>query len=76
MPALDSPPSGYHVIRSDPTVLKRSDIIVFIITGLAVAAAATLQFTHANDILRFAASAVALSLLAMNVSNGTEQVGN
>ena len=62
--------------RSAPPVLKRSDIIVFIITGLAVVFAATLQFTHANDILRFGVSAVALSLLAMNVSNGTEQVGN
>lgn len=57
-------------------MLKRSDIIVFIITGLAVVFAATLQFTHANDILRFAVSALALSLLAMNVSKGTEQVGN
>jgi len=57
-------------------VLKRSDIIVFIITGLAVVFSATLQLTHANEILRFGASAIALSLLAMNVSNGTEQVGN
>jgi len=62
--------------RSAPPVLKRSDIVVFTITGLAVVFAATLQFTHANDILRFAVSALALSLLAMNVSNGTEQVGN
>src|SRR6185295_2299253 len=62
--------------RYAPPVLKRSDIVVFIITGLAVVLSATLQLTHANEILRFAASAVALSLLAMNVSNGTEQVGN
>jgi len=62
--------------RYAPPVLKRSDIIVFIITGLAVVFSAALQLTHANEILRFGASAVALSLLAMNVSNGTEQVGN
>jgi Ca2+:H+ antiporter len=59
-----------------PPVLKRSDIIVFTITGAAVVLSATLHFAHANDILRFVVSAVALSLLAMNVSNGTEQVGN
>ena len=57
-------------------MLKRSNIIVFSITGLAVAVAAVLQFTGANDILRFVVAAVALSLLAMNVSTGTEQVGN
>ncbi len=57
-------------------MLKRSDIIVFSITGLVVAVAAVLQFTGANDILRFVVAAVALSLLAMNVSSGTEQVGN
>ena len=57
-------------------MLKRSDIIVFSITGLAVAVAAVLQFTGANDILRFVVAAVALSMLAMNVSTGTEQVGN
>jgi Ca2+:H+ antiporter len=62
--------------RSTSPVLKRSDITVFIITGLSVAVAAVLQLTHANDILRFVVSAFALSLLAMNVSNGTEQVGN
>ena len=57
-------------------MLKRSDIIVFSITGLAVAIAAVLQFTGANDILRFVFAAIALSLLAMNVSSGTEQAGN
>jgi Ca2+:H+ antiporter len=57
-------------------VLKRSDLLTFVVTGAAVALAAVLQFTGANDILRFAAAAIALSLLAMNVSNGTEQVGN
>src|SRR5678815_3943954 len=36
---------------------------------------AVLQLTGANDILRFACPALALSLLAMNVSSGTEQVG-
>ena len=57
-------------------MLKRSDIIVFGTTGAAVAVAAVLQFAGGNDILRFVFAAVALSLLAMNVSSGTEQVGN
>jgi len=57
-------------------VLKKSDIVVFAVTGVAVAVAAGLQFAGGNDILRFVVAAVALSLLAMNVSSGTEQVGN
>lgn len=56
-------------------MLKRSDIVVFVITGITVIVAAVLQLTGANDILRFVCSAVALSLLAMNVSSGTEHVG-
>jgi Ca2+:H+ antiporter len=58
-----------------PPVLKRSDVVVFAITGIAVVVAAVLQFTGANDILRFACSGFALSLLAMNVSSGTEHIG-
>jgi Ca2+:H+ antiporter len=57
-------------------VLKRSDLLVFVGTGVAVAASAGLQFAGGSDILRFVVAAVALSLLAMNVSSGTEQVGN
>jgi Ca2+:H+ antiporter len=57
-------------------VLQRSDIIVFAGTGVAVAVAAVLQFAGGNEILRFVFAAVALSLLAMNVSSGTEHVGN
>jgi Ca2+:H+ antiporter len=56
-------------------VLKRSDYTVFGITTAAVVLCAVLQFTGANDVLRFACAAGALSLLAMNVSNGTEQIG-
>jgi len=57
-------------------VLKRSDIVVFAVTGVAVAVSAVLQIAGGNDILRFVFAAVSLSLLAMNVSSGTEQVGN
>jgi Ca2+:H+ antiporter len=57
-------------------VIKRSDVVVFAVTGAAVAVSAGLQFAGGNDILRFVFAAVALSLLAMNVSSGTEQVGN
>jgi len=56
-------------------VLKRADITVFAITGAAVVAAALLHFMHGSAILQFASAAVALSLLAMNVSSGTEHVG-
>jgi len=56
-------------------VLQRNDIVVFGISVAAVAAAAVLHFTGANDVLRFVVAAAALSMLAMNVSSGTEQVG-
>ena len=56
-------------------MLQRNDIVVFGITGAAVVAAAVLHFTAANDVLRFAVAAAALSLLAVNVSSGTEHVG-
>ena len=56
-------------------MLKRNDIAVFGVTGGLLLFSAVLQLTHANDVLRFAAAAAALSMLAMNVSAGTEQVG-
>ena len=56
-------------------MLKRNDIAVFGVTGVLLLFSAVLQLTHANDVLRFAAAAAALSMLAMNVSAGTEQVG-
>ncbi len=56
-------------------MLQRKDVVVFGITGLAVVAAAVLHFTGANEVLRFVVAAAALSLLAMNVSSGTEHVG-
>lgn len=56
-------------------MLKRSDAIIFVITAAAVLAAAVLHVSGGNAVLQFAAAAIALSLLAMNVSNGTENVG-
>jgi Ca2+:H+ antiporter len=56
-------------------VLKRSDIVTFSITGLALVVAAVLHFAGASPILQFGTSAVALSLLALNVSSGTEHAG-
>lgn len=56
-------------------MLKRNDKLVFAITVALVVFAATLQALPANDILRFAVAAAALSMLAMNVAAGTEQVG-
>ncbi len=55
--------------------LKRHDVIIFAITAAVVVVAAIFKFTGARDILTFAASAAALSLLALNVSSGTEQAG-
>ena len=56
-------------------MLSRKDTITFSITAAAVAAAAVVQFGAANPIVKFLLAAVALSLLAMNVSSGTEQIG-
>lgn len=56
-------------------MLTRTDRIAFALTAVAVGASAAIHFTHANDVLGFAAAAAALSLLAMNVSRGTEQLG-
>jgi Ca2+:H+ antiporter len=57
-------------------VIKRNDIIGFIVTGNLVVAAAGLHFAHANAVLTFVVTATALSLLAVHVSQGTEQVGS
>ena len=56
-------------------MLNRTDTIVFSATGAAFIAAAVLHWSGANPVLQFVAAAVALSLLAMSVSNGTEAVG-
>lgn len=53
----------------------RNDKLIFAITAALVVIVAVLQAMHANDVLRFAAAAAALSMLAMNVSTGTEHVG-
>jgi Ca2+:H+ antiporter len=65
-----------RVSSSGIGVIKRNDIVSFVATGVTVAAAAGLHFAHANDVLTFVVTAAALSLLAMNVSQGTEQVGS
>jgi Ca2+:H+ antiporter len=56
-------------------VLKRNEIAVFGVTAVALAFAGVTHFGGASPILQFAASAVALSLLALNVSSGTEHAG-
>ncbi|MEO7085426.1 MAG: sodium:proton exchanger, partial [Gemmatimonadaceae bacterium] len=56
-------------------MLKRSDFTIFGVTIGAVALCAVLKFTGGSDVLLFVCAAGALSLLAMNVSNGTEQIG-
>lgn len=56
-------------------MLKRNDKLIFAITAALVLLAGALQLLRANDIVRLAAGASALSMLALNVSSGTEQVG-
>jgi len=56
-------------------VPKRNDIVSWSGTAAVVILAAVLQVAGANAIVRFAVDAAALSLLAMNVSRGTEEVG-
>ncbi len=55
--------------------VRRDDIVKFSITGVAVLAAGVLHFAGANAVISFVVTAAALSLLAMHVSQGTEQVG-
>jgi Ca2+:H+ antiporter len=55
--------------------ISRKDAITFSVTGAAVAFAAVLQFGAVNPVAKFVGAAIALSLLAMNVSSGTEQIG-
>ena len=56
-------------------MLKRHDKLIFAITAALVLLAGALDLLHANDVLRLAAAAAALSMLALNVSSGTEHVG-
>ncbi|HEY5060704.1 MAG TPA: calcium/proton exchanger [Gemmatimonadaceae bacterium] len=62
-----------HDRRSHLQGLQRNDIVIFSLTGATLVLAAALQFGSGNPVLKFAVCAVALSLLAMNVSSGTER---
>ena len=77
--APGNPPIARRRLASRPSiitrVLSRNDRIVFGVTAAAIIAAAVAQFGGASPVIKFIAAAVALSLLAMNVSSGTEQVG-
>jgi len=56
-------------------MLSRRDQTVFAVTVATFAFAAVAQFTSLHPVAKFVAAAVALALLAMNVSSGTEHVG-
>ncbi|HEY4131549.1 MAG TPA: calcium/proton exchanger [Gemmatimonadaceae bacterium] len=56
-------------------MLSRKDATLFTVTLAAAVVAGVLHFSGAAPIAQFVAAAVALSLLALNVSSGTEQVG-
>lgn len=57
-------------------MIKRSEVVVFAATGAAVILAGALHLAGASPVFQFVAAALALSLLALNVSSGTEQVGS
>jgi Ca2+:H+ antiporter len=56
-------------------VITRNDRIIFGITAAAVIAAGVAQVSASHPVIRFVSAAIALSLLAMNVSSGTEHLG-
>jgi len=56
--------------------MERKDKIIIGICAAAVIAAGTLHFVHANAVLAFAVTAIALALLAVIVGDATEQLGS
>jgi Ca2+:H+ antiporter len=64
-----------HERRSHLQGLQRNDIVIFGVTGATLGLAAALQVGSGNPVLKFVVCAVALSLLALNVSSGTERAG-
>jgi Ca2+:H+ antiporter len=61
--------------QPEKPILSRQDKVTFTITAAAVLCAAAAKIGSTNAVAQFVAAAAALSLLAMNVSRGTEQIG-
>jgi len=76
LPAGEVHPHTAHP-REDPiSALSRRDIINLALALAATILAATLTLMHVGPVLLFVACAAALSLLAMSVGHGTEQLGS
>jgi len=56
--------------------LRRGVLVAFVLTAAATLLAGALTYAHAGAVLTFVASAVALSLLAMQVGHATDQLGS
>jgi Ca2+:H+ antiporter len=56
--------------------MNRKEKIIVALCAMATLAAGLLHYTHANAVLAFAVSAVALALIAMVVGDATEQLGS
>src|SRR5258706_14453036 len=56
--------------------LLKNDWTLFVVSIVASVIAAILTVTHANAVLTFVVSAVALAILATVVGEATEQLGN
>lgn len=56
--------------------MEKKEKIIIGLCAIATIAAGTLHYTHANAVLAFTVTAVALALLAMIVGDATEQLGS
>ncbi|MDQ6762256.1 MAG: sodium:proton exchanger, partial [Bacteroidota bacterium] len=56
--------------------MAKKEKILIVITIIVMAVAGTLNYTNANTLLSFAASAAALAMLAKIVGDATEQLGS
>ncbi|MDQ3634471.1 MAG: calcium/proton exchanger [Acidobacteriota bacterium] len=55
--------------------MEKKEKVIIGLCAIATIIAGILHFAHANEVLGFAVTAVALALLAMVVGDGTEQLG-
>jgi Ca2+:H+ antiporter len=69
-------PSRLTIRRTIISTLTRSDAISLGLAAGATVLAAAATFMHAGPVVGFVACAAALSLLAMTVGHGTEQLGS
>lgn len=56
--------------------MEKKEKVVIALCILATIAAGIMHYAHANEVLAFGVTAVALALLAMVVGDGTEQLGS